>query len=316
VALSGAEVVVAERSSPVDGPDDDEEDSLFWPTLVGWGLTLSILAVLGGFLGWLHPFGDLLAVGRAFAVAAVLILAIAASLFGMRMAAFWSILFALLAGTPVVLATVFPGAPGTFTLYQKNLKYRNDDLAALAADIRAAEPLAITLQEVSEPNLALLADLAEGWPHQLVCPFAAAGGTAVASRLPPVPGATVCADGLAAMQVMWNERPVWIVSIHLHWPWPYGQAAQARGLRPVLAGLEGSVLIGGDFNMVRWGNSVQGLAQAARTVAAGPAPGSYLGFEPLLRLPIDHTFAPAGGRVDLRPALGSDHLGLLARLEP
>lgn len=300
--------------------DDDGEDSTLLPTLVGWGLALSILVVLLGFLGWLHPMGDLLAVGRGPAVAAVLVLAILASLLGMRLVAFWSILFALLAGTPVVLALVFPGAPGTFTLYQKNLKSRNAELAALAADIRATDPVAVTLQELSEPNRALLADLADRWPHQLVCPFAAVGATAVLSRLPPVEGGTVCAPGLSAMQVDWTDsqgvRPVWIVSIHLHWPWPFGQPAQARDLRAVLEGLAGSVLIGGDFNMVRWGHSVQGLAAAARVKAAGPSPGTYLGLAPLARLPIDHALAPAGGRVELRPALGSDHLGLLARLEP
>jgi endonuclease/exonuclease/phosphatase (EEP) superfamily protein YafD len=308
---------VAERVRFSQEPEDDEEDEpRLWPRLVGWGLTLSILAVLAGFLGWLHPVGDLIAVGRGFAVAAVLVLAIAASVLGMRTAAFWSILFALLAGTPVVLATVFPGAPGTFTLYQKNMKYRNADLAGLEADLRATDPVAITLQEVSEANEAFLAGLADTWPNQLVCPFAAVGGTAVATRLPPVEGGTVCAPGLAALQVMWDDRPVWIVSIHLHWPWPYGQAAQARELRGVLARLEGSVLIGGDFNMVRWGHSVRSLARAARVTAAGPSAGSYLGLAPLLRLPIDHALAPAGGRVEQRPALGSDHLGLLARLEP
>lgn len=296
--------------------DDDGGESTLWPRLVGWGLALAILALILGYLGWLHPAGDLLAVGRGHAVVAVLVLAIIASLMGMRMAAFLSILFALLAGTPVVLAMVFPGAPGTFTLYQKNMKYRNAALTELAADIRATDPFAVTLQEVSEPNRALLTDLADHWPHQLVCPFAAVGSTAVLSRLPPVEGATVCAPGLSAMQVVWNEAPVWIVSIHLHWPWPYGQPAQTRKLRPVLEGLEGPVLIGGDFNMVRWGQSVQGLARAARSVAAGPSTGSFLGFEPLLRLPIDHAFAPSGGRVEPRPALGSDHLGLLARLEP
>ncbi len=174
--------------------------------------------------------------------------------------------------------------------------------------------MVLTLQELTEPNLALMADLADRWPHQLVCPFRAVGGPAVASRLPPVPGATLCAEGLAAMQVLQDERAVWIVSIHLHWPWPYGQAAQMRSLRHTLAGLEGPVLIGGDFNMVRWGHSVQSLARAARVTAAGPSAGSYLGLRPLLSLPIDHAFAPNGGRIDLRPALGSDHLGLLARL--
>ena len=308
-----------------DGDTDDDDDGGLLAEFVGLGLALAILLVVLGYLGWLFAFGDSLAVGRGYAVAAVLVLAIAASFYGMRIAAFWSILFALAAGAPVVLATLWSGPPGEFTLYQKNLLYKNADLAGLEADIRAADPMALTVQEVSGPNLALLAALADRMPHQHVCANtneggATIGGTAVATRLPPVPGATICAPGLAAMQVMWTETqrevPVWIVSVHLTWPWPKDQAAHAAALREVLSGLEGPVVMAGDFNMVPWGASVRSLAQAAGAVAAGPSPGTFIGFDPVLRLPIDHAFGPNGGRITLRPALGSDHLGLFVELQP
>ncbi|MCX7287616.1 MAG: endonuclease/exonuclease/phosphatase family protein [Rhodobacterales bacterium] len=309
--------MTASDDDPLD--EDDDEGGLL-AEFVGLGLAFAILLAVLGFTGGLFAFGDSLAVGRGYAVAAVLVLAIAASFLGMRVAAFWSILFALAAGAPVVLATLWPGPPGEFTLYQKNLRFDNAELAALEADIRAANPLAMTLQEVSEPNLALLSALADTWPHQHVCPFAAVGGTAVATRLPPVPGATVCAPGLAAMQVMVTETqrrfPVWIVSIHLNWPWPHDQADHAAALRGVLDKLDGPVIMAGDFNMVRWGASVRSLAAATETLPAGPSPGTYTGFDPLLRLPIDHAFGPNGGRVTLRPTLGSDHLGLFVELQP
>jgi endonuclease/exonuclease/phosphatase (EEP) superfamily protein YafD len=130
----------------------------------------------------------------------------------------------------------------------------------------------------------------------------------------------VCAPGLAAMQVLvtdsQGQSPVWIVSVHLHWPWPHTQQDHVAVLLPVLAGLEGSVVMGGDFNMVRWAHSVRQMAVAARATPAGPSSGTYLGFAPLMRLPIDHVFSPGGGRLELRPPLGSDHLGLLALLGP
>jgi endonuclease/exonuclease/phosphatase (EEP) superfamily protein YafD len=300
--------------------DDDDEDISVWPFLVGTGLTLAILLVLAGYLGWLHPIGDSLSVGRAHAVAAVLVLAIAASFLGLRVAAFWSILFAMLAGTPVVLATLWPGPSGNMLLYQKNLRFDNAELAALEADIRRADPSVVTLQEVSPPNRALLTALADRFPYQHVCPFGPASGVAVLSRLPPVAGAVVCAPGLAAMQVTYTDsqgsKPVWVVSVHLRWPWPHEQQEQIAALIPVVAGLEGPVVMAGDFNMVRWGDSVRRMAAAARTQAAGPSSGTFIGFDPVLRLPIDHAFAPGSGRLELRPALGSDHLGLLARLEP
>jgi endonuclease/exonuclease/phosphatase (EEP) superfamily protein YafD len=302
------------------GDEDDDDDISVWPFLVGTGLTLSILLVLGGYLGWLHPMGDSLAVGRAPAVAAVLVLAIAASFLGMRVAAFWSILFALFAGTPVVLATLMPGPSGDVLLYQKNLRFDNAELAALEADIRAADPVVLTLQEVSEPNTALLEALSDRFPHQHVCRSEEVGAVAVASRLTPVPGAVACAPGLAAMQVLvpnsQGETPVWIVSVHLHWPWPYTQQDHVRTLLPVVAGLEGSVVMAGDFNMVRWANSVQRMAAAARGNPAGPSKGTYLGFASMVRLPIDHVISPGGGRLELRAPLGSDHLGVLARVGP
>jgi endonuclease/exonuclease/phosphatase (EEP) superfamily protein YafD len=309
----------AQREQSVTSTDEEDDDDIsVWPFLVGTGLTLAILLVLLGFLGWLHPMGDSLAVGRSLAVGAVLVLAIAASMLGMRVAAFWSILFALLAGAPVFLATLLPGPSGALVLYQKNLRFDNAELAAVEADIRQSGAVALTLQEVSEPNKALLAALADRFPHQQVCTFGPAGGVAVATALPPVPGAVVCAPGLAAMQVMvpdsQGQTPVWIVSVHLHWPWPNDQQKQVAGLLPVLEGLEGSVVMAGDFNMVRWAHSVRQMAAAARAVPAGPSNGTFLGFAPVLRLPIDHVFSSAGGRLDLRPALGSDHLGLLARL--
>jgi len=291
-------------------------DHPLWPALVKAVLVLSILGLGGGFLGWLHPAGDSLAVGRGVASATVFVSALLAMMAGMRLAAFGAILLAFITGMSVGLAYLLPGPPGSLSLYQKNLLFRNTDLAGLEADIRAADPLFVTLQEVSEPNLALLAALKDRLPYQHVCAFAGVGGTAVASQLPPVPGATVCARGLAAMQVVYQDAPIWIVSVHLHWPWPHGQAQHATTLEPVLAGLDGPILMGGDFNMVRWGHSVERLAAIAGVRAAGPMRGSYVGFGPWLALPIDHVFAPKGGRVSYRPTLGSDHLGLLAVLEP
>jgi endonuclease/exonuclease/phosphatase (EEP) superfamily protein YafD len=260
----------------VEDDFDEDEENPIWGALIKTGLILSIVVLAGGYMGWLHPLGDALAVGRGPASVAVFLL----SLLGIRMGMF----------------------------------YENNDLAGLEADIRDAAPLALTLQEVSGPNLALLTNLEDLFPHQFHCPQGRRGGTAVASQLPAVPGATVCVPGLSAMQVIFRDEPVWIVSVHLSWPWPYGQAAHVADLRPVLAGLEGPVLMGGDFNMVRWALSVRRLAAEARGQVAGPSKGSYTGLWFLPSLPIDHVIAPGGGRVVQRPGLGSDHLGLLANL--
>lgn len=292
-----------------------ENGILTWRNAAGLFGVLSMMALAGGYLGWLHPIGDSLAVFRAFAVAAVLASAVLINLAGMQIASFATTLFAMICGLQLFLAYFLPGPPGRLLIYQKNMRFDNAELAALEADIRAANPLGITLQEVSGANLALLEGLKDSYPQQQVCPLGTVGGTAVASRLPMVEGTGFCAPGLAAMKVKTDGAEFWLVSIHLPWPWPYPQAEHVKTLLPVLARLEGPVILAGDFNMVEWAYSAKALAAASRTRATGPTQGTYLGYEPWLRLPIDHVFAPSGGRVQVRGLFGSDHLGLLAGVE-
>lgn len=289
-----------------------------WQTAIGLALGLAILGLAGGYLGWLHPLGDSLAVGRGLAAVAILIIAVFATFAGLRMAAFVSVLLALLTGGQVLLAYSWPGLAGEYSVYQKNLLYRNADLVAVEADIRAAAPQIVTLQEVSDANLALLAALKDAYPHQHVCPGPRVGGAAILTTLTPVEGTAFCAPGLAVMQVVTGgEQPrrFWLVSVHLHWPWPYGQADHVDQLLPVLDRINGPAIMAGDFNMVRWANSVTRMAEILDVRPAGPTFGTYLGLSDLFRLPIDHVFATRGGRVSPRGAFGSDHLGLLAQVE-
>lgn len=289
-----------------------------WQWVIGLALGLAVLALAGGYLGWLHPLGDSLAVGRGLAAAAILVLAVFATFAGLRMAAFGAMLLALLTGAQVLLAYTWPGLTGRYSVYQKNLLYRNAELSALEADIRAANAQIVTLQEVSEPNLALLAALRDAYPHQQICPGRVVGGPAILTRLTPVPGTAFCGPGLAAMQVvagLEGQDRFWLISLHLHWPWPYPQADHVELLLPILDRLQGPAIVGGDFNMVRWANSVTRLADILQVRPAGPTFGTFTGWGDLLRLPIDHVLAPRGGRVTLRDALGSDHLGLLAQVE-
>ena len=276
---------------------------------------LCVLALALGYTGGVLAAGDSLAIGRGPAAVVLAVLAGLGLLVGlMRWIALGALVVAVATGGPVAMAYVWQGPPGTFTLYQKNMYYLNADFSGLEADIRAAAPLALTLQEVSPPNLALLDALQDILPHRLHCPDQGRGAT-VATALTPVPGGEVCAPGLAALQVEREGTTLWIVSVHLYWPWPYRQADHTAALLPILEGLEGPVVMAGDFNMVRWGASVQSLAAAARVRPVGATAGTYLGFAPWLRLPIDHAFAPGGGRVAYREGFGSDHLGLLAELE-
>lgn len=278
---------------------------------------LAALPVLGGYLGMLHPLGNSLAVFRLQGAGVLAVLSAFAWGAGALRLGRVGMLVAFLAGAPVVWSYgtfAGPEAGQGLRVYQKNMLFRNDDLAGLAQDIRNASPDAVMLQEVSPANLALMADLKADFPHQLRCDFAGVGGISLVTRLQPLDGQEICAPGLAAMQVQGPQGPLWLVSVHLSWPWPYGQSAQVQKLIPVLEGLEGPVVMAGDFNMAQWSWAISAMAAAARVVPAGPVQGTYTGFAPWITLPIDHVLAPAGGKVETRPGLGSDHLGLLAEV--
>ena len=279
---------------------------------------LSSLALLIGFAGALHPIGDSLAVFRLQAGGATILAALFAFLLGSRTA----LALAVIAGaaiTPAVWLSAGLGAQtgGNIVLYQKNLSFRLRDPQPIIEDILQSGADVVTLQEVTTHNRTVLDGIATALPTQLICPFARVGGVAVASHYPVIEGSKTCLQGrgLAAMQVAHPDGPLWLVSIHLHWPWPYGQASQMQHIVPALAEMSGPTILGGDFNMVPWSDTHRQIASATASRRVGTALNSFPRFGTLLPLPIDHVFSPRGGIASLRPLLGSDHRGLLARME-
>lgn len=277
-------------------------------------------ALLGGFAGALHPMGDSLSVFRPHLAAAFGGLSVVLLATGLRRAG-----VAGLAATVLAAATLVPpspsGATGAHTLkaYQKNLLWILRDPDPIVADIRDAGADVVFLQEVQQWSLAVLEDLEPTHPHRLICPFSVIGGTAIVSRFPPIEGTKRCVlgRGFAAMQVAGPDGPLWLVSLHLHWPWPHQQPEDLATLSPVLQDLGGPVLIGGDFNMVPWSHTVAEIGRASRTRLAGGPGATYSLGPPFLGLSIDHILMPEDAAlvsVERRPRLGSDHLGVLATI--
>lgn len=298
---------------------------MFFSTL----LLLAGMALVASFGGRFHAAGDTLAVARPVAVLVVGILSAAALLLrprriglaGLSLAAFGTA--SLVPQAPV---SALPDEATVFALYQKNLLFRLPDTGPVAADILETGTDFVTLQELHIRNRPILDALRGTYPHQLFCPFAAVGGIAVLSRWPIVEGRTVCGDdsGLAAMQVATPDGPLWVVSLHLHWPFPYRQQEQVTALLPVLETFEAPVAIGGDFNMVPWSHAVGAISEATGSKLSGYAGGTFAfshdGTDRTLaawlpRLPIDHVLVPEGGAalsLQRRERLGSDHHGLVA----
>ena len=280
--------------------------------------TLALL--LASYLGALHPLGDSLAVFRIWLAAAVFVFSFALIFGKARRFAQVGLLAAVASAAPIILSANAGTAPSdaAYSLYQKNLYFNVDSPLKTAIDIRASNPDFVTLQELASNNRRVLTDLKRAYPSMQFCPFVTVGGTAVLSRWPRIKGSEICADGygLAGMQVETPDGPVWVLSVHLHWPYPYGQAEHVKILLPMIEALDGPVVIAGDFNMVPWSSVVRKFGRATGTTRAGHVFATMHQLDGLVPLPIDHVLTPGGnGTISARPKLGSDHLGVLATFE-
>ena len=216
------------------------------------------------------------------------------------------------------------GQESSITLVQLNLSFRNRTPEAVADFVREQGADVVTLQEVTRNTARVMELLGDDYPNRVRCPFARVGGVAVLSRLPRAPGPSQgCVEGrgLAWLRVMAAGRPVSVASMHLSWPYPFGQAAQIDGLEGRLRGIPRPVLVAGDFNAAPWSHAVDRVAMATDTAIAGGLrftfdlrPGRWA---PAIGMPIDHVLLPAGiSPVEVRVGRGpgSDHRSVIARL--
>lgn len=290
--------------------------------MVRLGRLVNLCAVgllVGGLLGRVHPLGDSLAVfGGVFAAAVLLTLPLAR---WPRRGTAGVILCLILVMAPRLLdwaagSTVGDAESDQIVLYQKNLLFRSADRAALLDDIQASGATVLTLQEVSQANQVVLTALRSDMPSQLLCPFSTVGAVAVASSLLPTGEPPVCDKGLAALQVVTPDGPLWLVSIHLHWPWPHKQAEQMSRLLPLLEAFEGPVVVAGDFNMTPYAHILRAAQHATATRRPRPVqPTFQLPYIPM-GVTIDHVLVPRGSTADItrRPTFSSDHRGLVAHI--
>jgi len=285
-------------------------------------LTLAfVFPLIGSYLGALHPLGDSLAVFRwhfAFGLMAVTLMG---ALCWKRRRIWWALLVLSCAwisggiwfyGQKIGTASDFD-----LVVYQKNMSYRMVDWRPLKQDILSQRADIVTLQEVEPGNRQLLSDLAASHPSRAYCRFAGVGGVAIASSLPRTDADPICieGEGMIALQVETVYGPLWIVSLHLHWPYPFGQAAQVERLLPHLTALDGPVLVAGDFNMVPWSHVLRSIEDATNTERAGHLLYTFPMKRERISLPIDHVLIPGNNDRDIRrrPLLGSDHYGVVAR---
>ena len=286
-----------------------------WRAVLNILLLLTLLALAASYGGAWHPAGDSMAVFRpAFGVAAILLGLLLRSQAGIFAAFLGAVSLA-----PILwmMRPVDQPAKGLI-VYQKNLYFGMQNHDAIIADIRDSGANVVLLQELSDNNLPVVQSLQSSHPYQQICEAHSVGHVAILSDM-PFQGASVCPDvrGAAFASVVTPFGPLSVAALHLHWPWPNGQAQQMENLLPHLQDLSRPVLVGGDFNMVPWSHLDRLTTGATDTRIAGPIRPSF-DLEGIYPMPIDRLLIPQGwsGHVQMRDRLGSDHRGMLLRLAP
>ena len=279
----------------------------------GFPTALSALVVAGSYLGALHPLGDSLAVFRPHATLALGLSALALIPLRAWRAALLALALALVAGLPILAAALPTPAPdGTLRVYAKNILFGRGDTPELLADIRDSDPDILLIQELSATRGILLDALADSHPHRHICQFSPSSGIAILSRWPLSEPHCSVHRTLAAARVASPEGPVWAISTHFLWPFPFDQRHALDHELAFLQSLDGPVIVGGDFNMAPWGQTVRDVAQATGTDRIGPL---HVTIAPRgIPLAIDHILTTGEGTTTRRPRFGSDHYGLLAEI--
>ncbi|MGF1625955.1 MAG: endonuclease/exonuclease/phosphatase family protein [Alphaproteobacteria bacterium] len=213
--------------------------------------------------------------------------------------------------------TAPPGGP-PLRLITFNLWAGNYDTEAVAERVRAFDADVVLFQEYGQVQLPLRQLLADAYPHQIDCandrgcrlalfakePWVTAATTGRSDGVPPILSARFAATG---------DRPAFtVVGTHLArptdgWDW---QASDLADLTAHVRGLEGPLVLAGDFNATPWSFALEGFRAATGLCGAPGYRPSWPDWLDAVGVPIDHVFVSEGLGISaevLLPA-GSDHL--------
>jgi len=300
---------------------------LFW-LLVHLGTLLLTLMVIGGFLGKFHPFLDALSHFRIHLFGILLV--------GFSVLFFFStpkkqyLIFALvifIVGylyrfmTPLDAVTIHPNR--NITTMQFNLLCMNQRMAFVSSYLIYHPVDIVTFQEVTFAHKRFIDALKPYYPYQAFCDnggIHGVGGEMILSKF-PFTGRGKCLQdhGLVWREIALGDRNVSVVSVHLHWPYPYRQYQQISLLSQELQTIEGSTIVMGDFNAAGWSHSVHRVEERSHTHIVDGVRWSIRVNTPLvpLWLPIDHVLlSPDIGvqNIHVGEDLGSDHFPIFATL--
>lgn len=224
---------------------------------------------------------------------------------------------------------VAPTAASVFRFATFNQYLRNRDPAAAGAWLERTGADVVAVQELISPeSVRELAAALPSYPH-VSTHFGHRADVTIFSRWPILDAQTVelTPGGARAAQLRidWKGQPVTVVGVHLHWPIGARNVrlrnAALKGLAELARGIEGPLLIGGDFNITQWSPAFAAAFEDAPLTDCARGQGlvgSWPSFLPPAAILIDRCLASPHWRVvELAsgPVLGSDHRPMLNVLE-
>jgi endonuclease/exonuclease/phosphatase (EEP) superfamily protein YafD len=292
------------------------------------GVLIVSMMVIGGFLGKFHPFFDSLSHFRIHLLG-ILSLWLSVQFFFTTPKNQYRIfsLLILIAGYLYLFMTPFWGTTTshgqTIKTMQFNLLCMNQRMAFVSSYLIYHPVDIATLQEVTFAHKRFIDALKPYYPYQVFCDnggIHGVGGEMIISKF-PFTGKGKCLQdhGLVWREIALKDRNVSVVSVHLHWPYPYQQYQQISLLSQELQTLKGSTIVMGDFNAAGWSHSVHRIEASSHTHLIDGVRWSIRVNTPLipLWLPLDHVLlSPDIGIQDIHVGedLGSDHRPILTTL--
>lgn len=226
---------------------------------------------------------------------------------------------------------------------QYNLNFRNQRMEEFKAYLKETKPDIVTLQEVTPAHREILQEMQTNpyslnfsntypyvsqkkgeYPYQAYCNFQVVGAVAILSKHPFNTKQSACLEGLGFIwsQVLVEEQPINVVSIHLRWPYPSPQAMQVDTISPIFQHISSPLLVAGDFNSVSWSRSVNEMSKTSNTKVVDGLRWSIslkkqLPMLPFMKLSIDHVMLSKEFQVEeifVEKDLGSDHFPIVSTI--
>ncbi|WP_054109910.1 endonuclease/exonuclease/phosphatase family protein [Brevundimonas sp. AAP58] len=232
------------------------------------------------------------------------------------------------AGSPQWLPTRGWAAkePG-FTLYFANLYVGNDDVETIARSVEDANADIVVLIEIGDGVRPGLDRVLADYPYRTSTPRVEGGAgpstMLIASRWPLTPRPIELTHMFAvAAEVETPSGPVTIGGIHLTRPWPFqyqwAQIIQTQGLLEWRKGVEGPLVLAGDFNSVSSARIGRMIRSEGGLIAAPGWPGTWPSFLPAWAgMTIDQVYRTPDIALTRRRVgrdNGSDHRPVVVRM--